>query len=580
MREALVAELGAAPPLVRHAVPAALRGLAGETLAHTLGRRARETPEATALVDAEAGRRLCWRELEAAACGVASRLHRAGLRRGDVLAVLLPSGIRSLVAVLATARLGVTAALVNPQLEAGPLAHAVKVAEPSKVLVAPELEPALDVAGITTPRLVDESRSASGAPGPVRVRPGEDFVYIYTSGTTGHPKPVRISHVKALAVGAAFGAGVFGFGEEGRDALYNVLPLHHASGLLLGAGACLATGTTMVLRPRFRARAFWDDVRRHDVTALLYIGELFRFVLAQPPSARDRDHRVRIAAGNGLRADVWQAFQERFAVPRIVEFYGATEAPGALVNLTGRVGKVGHLPLRRAGWLRLVRYDAETGDLARGPDGFALECGPDEAGELLVRVPGLGPLRELVFPGYTDRAATERKLARDVFAAGDQWFRSGDLLSRDADDYFSFVDRVGDTFRWKGENVATAEVESVLGAARGVRAVVVVGVEVPGYEGRAGLAAVVLAEPEGAGFDAAAFARTAAELPDYARPRFVRLLPDLDTTQTFKVQKVRLRREGADPSVVSDPLFVRTGEGYQPLTLASWNHVITKKIRL
>ncbi|MEO0322714.1 MAG: AMP-binding protein [Myxococcota bacterium] len=579
MRQALAAELGAAPPLMRHALPAGLRGLSGETLAHVLARRARSTPGGCALIDAESEQSLSWAELEASAGAIAARLAREGVRQGDVVALPMPSGVRSFAAVLAAARLGVTAALVNPQLRGRPLAHAVEVARPARVLVAPELASALDEARVTTPRVLDDGRSGAPAPAPVRVRPGEDFVYIYTSGTTGQPKPVRVSHVKALALGAAFGAGVFGFGAKGgAGTLYNVLPLHHASGLLLGAGACLATGATMVLRPRFRASAFWDDVRRHDVTALLYIGELFRFVLAQPASPRDRHHGVRVAAGNGLRADVWRAFQQRFAVPRIVEFYGATEAPGALINLTGRVGKVGHLPLRRAGWLRLARYDPDSGDLVRGRDGFAIECATDEAGELLVRVPQLGPVRDLLFPGYTDRAATERKLARDVFATGDQWFRSGDLLTRDADDYYAFVDRVGDTFRWKGENVATAEVETVLSSAPGVQAVVVVGVTVPGYEGRAGLAALVLAP--GAAFDGNALAKVAAELPDYAQPRFVRLLADLDTTQTFKVQKVRLRREGADPSTVRDPLYLRMGESYVPLEADLWDRVITKECRV
>ncbi|MEM1416204.1 MAG: AMP-binding protein [Myxococcota bacterium] len=578
LREALAAEIGAAPALMRHALPWALRGLAGETWAHALDRLARRLPRSLAYVDAGTGERWTWAEVDARARRVAGALHARGVRRGEVVAYLAGNGPGYLAAVMGMARLGVTGALLDPRLSGRPLRHATLAAAPRLVLVSPALEGALDAAGVDLPRLRDDhALPAARPPGPVRARRGEDFVYIFTSGTTGFPKPVRITHTKGLVAGAAFGAGIFGL-RPGEDTLYNVLPLHHASGLLLGAGACLTAGVPMVLRERFRASLYWDDVRAHGVTALLYIGELFRYLVAQEPRPNDRSHRVRVAAGNGLRPDVWEAFQARFAVPRIVEFYGATEAPGFLVNLTGRVGAVGHLPLRRAGWLELARHDAASGELVRSSDGRAIPCGPGEPGELLVRVPELGPLRDLVFQGYTDAAATERKILRDVFQPGDAWFRSGDLLRRDAGDYFYFVDRLGDTFRWKGENVSTAEVADVLATAPGVAMVAVVGVEVPGHEGRAGLAALV--PDEGKDVDVEAFARVARELPDHAQPRFLRILPALDTTGTFKIQKKRLRDEGADPSRIADPLHVRSAEGYDVLSVGRWESIVQGRSRI
>src|SRR5581483_507284 len=277
------------------------------------------------------------------------------------------------------------------------------------------------------------------------------------------------------------------------------------------------SGGAFASRRRFSASAFLDDVRRHEAVAFVYVGELCRYLLRQPPTPLDRDHRLRVAAGAGLRPDIWRAFQDRFGIGRIVEMYGATEGNVALHNAEGRVGSVGKPHPLLEDNVALARFDLARGDLVRGAAGFCVPCAADEPGELLGRVGGAGGGME--YDGYTDRAASERKLVRDAFAAGDAWFRTGDLLRRDTEGYYYFVDRIGDTFRWKGENVATQEVADVLNGVPGVTETNVFGVAIPGEDGRAGMAAVVLAD--GARFDGAAFwAHAARQLPPYARPAF------------------------------------------------------------
>lgn len=595
-RDAWLAELAAIPALTTGAAPWLLRTFLGETLESAARKHARERPHGTAFLHEDT--RWTWADLDRRTSAVAWTLERAGAARGDVIALLGPNAPDYFGWVLGATRAGVTAALVNTHLEGRPLHHAITSAKARLVVVhASLLEPlrALRASGHVLPpihvygardaadRAHDEhdadaaiARAPSTPYPPAPTTDEGDFVYIYTSGTTGLPKPCRISHGRAVLAGAGFGHVVFAFGEG--DVLYSVLPLYHASALMLGGGACLVTGTPMALRDGFSARAFWPDVHRYGATAMLYIGELCRYLLASPEHPLERPNPIRIAAGNGLRPDVWPGFAERFGIPMIREFYAATEAPGFIVNLTGRVGAVGHLPLRRTGWMTLVRFDVETGEHLRDERGFYVPCERGEVGELLVRLPErpLTPATE--FRGYTDADATQKKVLTNVFVKGDRYFRSGDLLRFDEDDYCYFVDRIGDTYRWKGENVSTAEVADVLTSARGVAEATVIGVRLPSHEGQAGLAAIVL-EPNAA-FDVDAFWKAAQELPTYAQPRFVRVISAMQTTGTFKVQKNGLRQEGVDPSVVTDPLFVRGEHGYVPLDTARWHEVIDGRWRL
>jgi fatty-acyl-CoA synthase len=334
-------------------------------------------------------------------------------------------------------------------------------------------------------------------------------------------------------------------------------------------GAVLASGAALALRRRFSASSFWDDVREFDATHFQYIGEFCRYLLNQPPRPNDREHRIRAIIGNGLRADVWTPFQQRFGIPRVIEFYGATEGNVPIVNFENKVGSVGRYPFKALSNARLVRYDVEADEPVRDGRGLCVECKESEIGELVGRIPERDDDPRGRFEGYTSKEATDRKILRDVFKPGDAWFRTGDLLRQDAQGFFYFVDRIGDTFRWKGENVSTQEVAEALSSLTELAMANVYGVRVEGHDGRAGMAALLLAPDET--FDGARFyAHVDAVLPRYAAPLFVRLLSEVEMTGTLKLRKVNLQEEGFDPARVSDPLYFRddAARAYVPLTPA------------
>jgi fatty-acyl-CoA synthase len=357
--------------------------------------------------------------------------------------------------------------------------------------------------------------------------------------------------------------------------------MHHSVGGVVATGAMLVAGGAVVIAPRFSLSGFWDDIVRWDCTLFQYIGELCRYLTRAPIRPNERRHRLRMACGNGLRDDVWPVFQERFAIPRILEFYAATEGNFSLYNVEGQPGAIGRIPAFMAHRfpIALARFDHESGAPARGLDGHCIRCETGEAGEAIGRIGGARGDPAHRFEGYTSAADSEKKVLRDVFAPGDAWLRTGDLMRADARGFYYFVDRIGDTFRWKGENVSTGEVSAAVRACPGVEAAHVYGVAVPGADGKAGMVAVVAGE----GFDLAVLrAHLAAGLAPYARPLFVRLTASLSITETFKQRAGDLVVEGFDPGVVGDPLFfddVRAG-AYVPLGIELFGAIITGAARL
>ena len=488
-----------------------------------------------------------------------------GYGAGDVVALLSPNQPDYFAAWAGISRTGATVALINTSLVDRALAHCLAVSEAQAVLLAPGMSKAYEAAARHLPSLPsvwrfdeeagldlsDYAATSTTARDDVRATLADRALLIFTSGTTGLPKAANVSHARVLTWCGWF-AGMMDAGPT--DRLYNCLPMHHSVGGVVAVGGALLNGGSVFVRERFSARAFWEEVVRYDCTLFQYIGELCRFLLAQPVEPVERAHRLRLACGNGLRADVWTAFQDRFAIPRVLEFYAATEGSFSLYNVEGRPGAIGRVPpfLAHRFPAALVRQDTESGLPLRDGEGRCLRCEPDEVGEAIGRIAaaGAGPNR---FEGYTSAAESEKKVLHDVFAPGDAWFRTGDLMRRDAAGFFYFVDRVGDTFRWKGENVSTTEVADVLTACEGVEAAAVYGVEVPGCEGRAGMAALVV----GPAFqlDAVA-AHLARALPPYARPVFMRLCPGLQATETFKLKKTELARDGFDTAATADPLYL------------------------
>ncbi len=545
------------------------------TVADLVEQWAERTPDAIAV--RFEGRSTSYRELDEAANRFANWARSAGVGHGDVVAVLMENRPEYLACWLGLAKVGAIGALINTNLTGSSLAHCLRVSEAKHLVLGNELRdsfletrPLLDeLPQVWTVRDGDRDAAArepawrdldaalaESAPVAGRelrsgLEPHDKLFYIYTSGTTGNPKAANISHQRFLYISAAF-AGMSR--ATSRDRMYVVLPLYQSAGGMCAVGLTFSVGATVVLRRRLSASQFWDECRREGVTLFQYIGELCRYLLGVAPELGENEHQLRLCLGNGLRADIWEEFQDRFAIPQILEFYGATEGNVALFNADGKVGAIGRMSplMRRMMKIKLVRFDDEAEEPMRGNDGFCIECEAGQAGEAIGFIPPdpSAPIGQ--FEGYTDDKATASKVLHDVFESGDSWFRTGDLMRFDDEGYFYFVDRIGDTFRWKGENVSTNEVGEVLGRQPGVREANVYGVEVPGADGRAGMASLVV-EPE---FDLARFRDAIhTELAAYARPLFIRLQREMEITGTFKHRKVDLVKEGFDPQRIPDLLY-------------------------
>jgi fatty-acyl-CoA synthase len=376
-------------------------------------------------------------------------------------------------------------------------------------------------------------------------------LYIYTSGTTGLPKAANISHARVMQWSYWF-AGMMG--AQSTDRLYNCLPMYHSVGGVLAPGAILVAGGSVVIREKFSASSFWHDLAHWNCTLFQYIGELCRYLLHAPPSANENSHRIRMACGNGLAPEVWDRIKGRFSIPQIFEFYAATEGVVSLFNIEGKRGAIGHVP----GYLAhrfspvLVVLDVESGEPAKDVQGFCIRCKTNEPGEALGRVVDDPARIGSRFEGYSNREASERRILHDVFEPGDMWVRTGDLMRKDEQGYFHFVDRIGDTFRWKGENVATTEVAEAICAFPGIQHASVYGVAIPGTEGRAGMATLVTGDESNLS-ELRAYLIT--RLPAYARPLFLRIRKNMDLTGTFKYSKTDLVRQGFDPDSSNDVVY-------------------------
>jgi fatty-acyl-CoA synthase len=506
--------------------------------------------------------RMSYAELDSRANRYAHWATSQGIGRGSAVALLMENRPDYICAWLGLFKVGAQVALINTNLSGAALAHSVSISGARHAIVGAELaasfhdapfetRPALWIegeAGNLSAALATASDASPGKRARAGVTLKDRAFFIYTSGTTGLPKAANFSHMRMLFMMSGF---VGALRPRESDRIYAPLPLYHSTGGVCAVGMAFFSGGALILKRRFSVHEFWSDVHKYGATMFEYIGELCRYLLNAPSSPLERGHNIRAITGNGLRPEIWREFQDRFAIPRIVEFYGATESNVSMLNYDGTLGAVGRVP-EYLEWLlpsRVVRFDVEKEMPVRGADGLCIECAPDEVGEA---VGGISARAGREFEGYTNRAESDKKMLRDVFRHGDLWFRTGDLMRRDGHGYFYFVDRIGDTFRWKGENVSTGEVGEALAAARGILEANVYGVTVPGVDGRAGMAALVV----DGDFNLDALpVQLKARLAPYARPIFLRLSPHIDVTGTFKQRKVDLVREGFDPAAIADPLY-------------------------
>ncbi|NKS76982.1 long-chain-acyl-CoA synthetase [Rhodococcus hoagii] len=489
-------------------------------------------------------------------------LVQQGVERGDVVGILMKNRPETLLLTLAAVKLGAVAGMLNHNQRGEVLAHSLSLLDSRVLVVGEECDEAIsslsgapDADTVLSAGKLDELAESADPSNPAvceQIQAKERAFYIFTSGTTGMPKASLMSHFRWLK--SMSGLGAMGVRLRRNDTLYCALPLYHNNALTVSLSSVLSSGATFAIARTFSASRFWDDAKRNGATAFVYIGEVCRYLLNQPERPSDRDNGIRLMVGNGLRPEIWTEFTERFGIDRVAEFYGASECNIAFVNALGVERTAGVCPLPHA----VVDYDQDTGRARRAQDGRLRRVRVGEVGLLLSKVTDRAP-----FDGYTDPEATESKLVRDAFKDGDCWFDTGDLVRDQGFMHVAFVDRLGDTFRWKGENVATTEVEGAMSAHPAIEQSVVYGVAVPGADGKAGMAAVTLRdghELDGARLAAHLFDR----LPSYAVPLFVRVVHSLEATSTFKSRKVELREEAYSSNV--ERLYVLAGrrDGYRP----------------
>ncbi|XP_071482147.1 long-chain fatty acid transport protein 6-like [Diadema antillarum] len=509
------------------------------------------------------------------------------LRKGDAVCILMQNSPVLVWTWLGFLKKGIITSMLNFNLKSTALLHCIKVSEAKKLVfgteflgLVQELLPELralnielwmvndfQVYGVAPPVGVVpmDLSTMSGEPFPSEpMRLEETAAYIFTSGTTGLPKPATVPHRKIIR-----GVAMHFFSELTPDDVYYVtLPLYHSAGLVLGLSSMWYYGATVALAKKFSASHFWDDIRRHNVTGFQYIGELCRYLLAQPRRMDDGKYpqRLKVACGNGLRPEIWEEFQKRFNIDKIIEVYAATEGNFGFINFEGKVGSIGRYPwiMRKLlDNIELVEYDYASGEPRRGKNGFCVPVPMGQTGLALFKVDKENP-----FTGYKGlRKMNERKIERGVKVKGDVYFNTGDLLRMDEEDYVYFMDRVGDTFRWKGENVSTMEVSQVLSSFPAIMEANVYGVQIPGKDGRAGMAAIVPHEGMKVNMRDL-YAHVTSQLPDYACPKFLRVMAQLEITGTFKHKKTELVKQGFDMHSIDDELFVidPVEKAYTPLT--------------
>ncbi|XP_077328684.1 long-chain fatty acid transport protein 2-like [Lithobates pipiens] len=522
----------------------------------------------------------------------------AKLKTGDCVAVIDFNGPSYVWSWLALAKLGCSMACLNYNLRTKSFLHCFKICGAKVLIASPVLKDVIDEVLPTlleegvlvyylnrdsfndgTHSLLDKMEASSEDPVPESFRsdvsPQSTALYIYTSGTTGLPKAATISQKRVL-ISCTVGMLT---GLTSKDVLYIPLPLYHSSGLLLGLRGCIQVGATCLLRNKFSVTEFWNDCRKYNVTGFMYIGEIVRYLCNTPKKASDKDHSVQFCMGNGVRVDVWREFTNRFGNITLYEVYGATEGNAFFFNYSNKAGAIGryNIFLKLLQPFEIIKYDMERNEPVLDHRGRCIRAARGEPGLAIAKIIKSNP-----FSGYAgNESQTKKKIIQNVLRKGDMYFNSGDLVVVDKEGFIYFHDRIGDTFRWKGENVATTEVENIVSAVDFIEQCNVFGVPVPYHEGRIGMASVTL--KEGRSFDGEKlYAKVADYLPNYARPRFIRIQDCMEVTGTYKLNKMGLIKEGFNPDVIHDPLYFldENVKSYVPMTNNIYQAILEKKLKL
>ncbi|KAF6038949.1 SLC27A4 [Bugula neritina] len=547
-------------------------------------------PEKTCFIDVIGDRYWSFNDVDKYSNKIANYFLSLGYQPGDCVAILMESGGQYVATWLGLAKIGVVPALLNYNLRLDSLAHCLHAAEAKSLIYSSVFRGAIEEAqsllppslsqfelGDSVKTYVDDNIEKTSAVRPplLRYNFNSPLIYIYTSGTTGLPKAAKVVHSRYFYMANT----LYNFGGmNSTTIIYDTLPIYHSAGGILGVGQALLQGCTVVIRKKFSASNFWADCIKYNCTAAQYIGEICRYLLAQEHKLVDTQHKVSLVYGNGLKPQIWREFKTRFNLKKIAEFYGATEGNANAINIDNTEGCVGFTSVIIPSFhpISVIKV-AEDGSAIRGNNGLCIRADPGEPGELVGKISNTDSLNR--FDGYSTKEATSKKIVSDVFTRGDNYFLTGDVVAMDELGYLYFKDRTGDTFRWKGENVSTAEVEARVSNVINMMDAVAFGVEVPGAEGKAGM--VAIEDPDRKVDVSSLYKSISMVLPAYARPIFVRILQSANKTSTFKLQKVELRKEGFNPSLVSDQMYylnAKQGQ-YLPLTLSVYEDIQKSRIR-
>lgn len=504
-------------------------------------------------------RALTYRELNHRANQIAHYLQQQGIQSGDVVALFMENRPEYLIYMAAISKLGAVVALINHSQRGDVLIHSLTLVSAKAVITGEEVMEALveveDKVSLTFPiywvpdedsdwtkqnsagefcniDAASQSDSTENLTCTKAISSDAPCLYIYTSGTTGLPKAAIQKHRKIGLI--TLGLGFFLSDVKPSDTIYNCLPLYHATGLFFSWLSAMGNGAAIAIRKKFSASEFWSDINRYDATIFVYIGELCRYLLNQPPSPLERQHKLRMVTGNGLRPDLWDEFKSRFHIKEIREFYGSSEGNLVCYNLLNQRQTMGLV----LGSYAIVDVDTETEQPVRDQEGFLIKSKTGSPGLLLGRITMATP-----FEGYTDSSKNDAKIIRNAFKKGDAWFNTGDIVKSLGFRHLQFVDRTGDTYRWKGENVSTGEVEMFVNKFPGIEETIAYGVEIPNTNGRAGMVAIRLNDGNDTIDLKALHHYLCKQLPAYAVPVFVRTLSAVNATGTFKYQRTTLKKE-------------------------------------
>ena len=534
-----------------------------------------------------------YQQLDQEANKVANWAIDKGYKYGDVISLLMENKPEFLFAWIGLAKIGIITACLNSNIKGKSLSHCIGASKSASIIIGEECLDNFSSAEDILDQKIDAFIYGEEVQGFENIksdnysRPDkkhrkdlintDSLFYIYTSGTTGLPKASKFNHARFVA-GASLQS--MSLKMNTSDKTYMVLPLYHSTGGVVGVGATFLTGGTLVLRRKFSAENFWKDCAKKEITIITYIGEMLRYLVNTKESEFENKHKIRGIFGNGLRPDVWKVFEKRFNISNIIEFYGSSEGNISLINADSYFGSIGRIPpyLSSKMKTKIVKFNVEEEKVIRNSDGFCIECDSDEIGEAIGFIPDDGKFAGR-YDGYTNKEASKKKILENVFESGDRWFSSGDLLKKDSKGYFYFIDRIGDTFRWKSENVSTNEVSEVVSTIPGIKEANIYGVEVPAQDGRAGMASLVTDE----NFSISEFYQLLLDqLPKYSIPVFLRISSEIETTGTFKYKKTDLVKDGFDPSIISDELYfadVSTNQ-YIKLDADLFQKILNQEVRV